>query len=183
MNYTKELSRMIFIYNDYGGTHTTALAAAYHLKKLPAHAELTREQILNVEYFNKLKTSDMGRIIFHGRDEDGHSVYTVGRGNSKIFVPGLKEMFEILQKKNGTEEKLIFSNTSPTVPLTMTFGGFFSRRLGIDFIGVPLLVKGAKQASAQIAYLVEHTKKMANSSTEQVLIIDNKEELLVTSAS
>lgn len=173
---------MIFIYNDYGGTHTTALAAAYHLKKLPAHAELTKEQILNIDYFNKLKTSDMGRFIFHGLDEDGHSVYTVGRGNSKIFVPGLKEMFEILQKKNGTEEKLIFSNTSPMVPLSMTFGGFFSRRLGIDFIGVPLLVKGAKQASAQIAYLVEHTKEMANNSTEQVLIIDNNEEFLVKSA-
>lgn len=26
---------MIFIYNDYGGTHTTSLAAAYHLKKNP----------------------------------------------------------------------------------------------------------------------------------------------------
>ncbi len=26
---------MIYIYNDYGGTHTTALAAAYHLKQLP----------------------------------------------------------------------------------------------------------------------------------------------------
>jgi Protein of unknown function (DUF3189) len=174
---------MIFIYNDFGGTHTTALAAAFHLKKLPAHAELTREQILNIEYFNKLDTSDMGKIIFHGVDEEGHSVYTVGRGNSKIFVPGLKEMFEILQKKNGTEEQLIFSNTSPTVPLSMTVGGFFSRRLGIDFIGVPLLVMGAKQASAQIAYLVEHTKEMANKSSEQVLIIENKKELLITEVS
>jgi Protein of unknown function (DUF3189) len=183
MNYSKEMSRMIFIYNDYGGTHTTALAAAYHLKKLRAHGELMREQILNVEYFNKLKTSDMGKMIFHELDEEGHSVYTVGRGNSKIFVPGLKEMFEILQKKNETEEKLIFSNTSPTVPLTMTLGGLFSRRLGIDFIGVPLLVKGSKQASAQIVYLVEHTKKMARNSTEQDVIIDNKEEFLVTSAS
>ena len=25
---------MIYIYNDYGGTHTTALAAAYHLKEI-----------------------------------------------------------------------------------------------------------------------------------------------------
>ncbi|MBN3555786.1 DUF3189 family protein [Fictibacillus nanhaiensis] len=174
---------MIYIYNDYGGTHTTSLAAAYHLKKLPSHTKLTKKQILHVPYFNKLKTSDMGKMIFHGEDEDGHSVYTVGRGNSKIFVPGLKELFDILQKKNGTEEKLIFSNTSPTVPLSMTFGGLFSRRLGIDFIGVPLLVKGAKQASAQIEYLVEHTKEMAKNTTEQVLIIDNEKKLLNASSS
>ena len=30
---------MIYIYNDYGGTHTTALAAAYHLKELPNQNE------------------------------------------------------------------------------------------------------------------------------------------------
>ncbi|MBJ3790622.1 DUF3189 family protein, partial [Bacillus sp. OA1] len=26
---------MIYIYTDFGGTHSTALAAAYHLNKLP----------------------------------------------------------------------------------------------------------------------------------------------------
>ena len=29
---------MIFIYTDFGGTHSTALAAAYHLNKLPTDA-------------------------------------------------------------------------------------------------------------------------------------------------
>ncbi len=45
---------MIYIYNDYGGTHPTALAAAYHLDQLPP-GNLTKEQILNVKYFNKRK--------------------------------------------------------------------------------------------------------------------------------
>ncbi|MDR7071697.1 DUF3189 family protein [Fictibacillus barbaricus] len=169
---------MIFIYNDYGGTHTTSLAAAFHLKKLPHNQPLTKEQILNVDYFNKLKTSDMGKIIFHGVDEDGHSVYTVGRGNSKIFVPGLKNLFELLQKDSHSAERIVFSNTSPTVPIAMTFGGLFSRRLGIDFIGVPLLVRGAKQASAHIEYLVEHTKERARLSDEPVLVLENTKELL-----
>ncbi|MDP4105691.1 MAG: DUF3189 family protein, partial [Bacillota bacterium] len=45
---------MIYIYNDYGGTHTTSMAAAYHLKQLPqSEQKLTTEQILNVKYFNK----------------------------------------------------------------------------------------------------------------------------------
>ncbi len=41
----------------------------------------------------------------------------------------------------------------------MTIGGFFSRGLKIDFIGVPLLILGAKQCGKRINQLVEHTKK------------------------
>ena len=37
---------MIYIYNDYGGTHTTALAAAYHLKEITqSERKLTKEEI------------------------------------------------------------------------------------------------------------------------------------------
>lgn len=32
---------MIYIYDDFAGTHSTALAAAYHLKKLPTNRKLT----------------------------------------------------------------------------------------------------------------------------------------------
>ena len=38
---------MIYIYNDYGGTHTTSLAAAYHLKEIEqSERKLTKEEIL-----------------------------------------------------------------------------------------------------------------------------------------
>ncbi|MBE1444302.1 hypothetical protein GGC63_003764 [Paenibacillus sp. OAS669] len=90
---------MIYIYNDYGGTHTTSLAAAYHLNKLPVNRKLTKEEILSVDYFNKLQTSDMGKLIFHGVDENGDSVYTVGRGSSKVVVPALKNLSIIFQDK------------------------------------------------------------------------------------
>lgn len=74
---------MIYIYNDYGGTHTTALAAAYHLKEITqSERKLTKEEILNVNYFNKLTKDDAGKIIFHEIDEHGDSVYTIGRRSS-----------------------------------------------------------------------------------------------------
>ena len=136
---------MIFIYNDYGGTHTTSLAAAYHLKKLPTNRRLTKEEILNVDYFNKLTRADFGKLIFHGIDEDGNSVYTIGRKSSKLVVPALKNLSMLLQEKYQGQEKIIFSNTSPTVPFALTMGGLFSRGLKIDFIGVPFLIVGAKQ--------------------------------------
>ena len=84
---------MIYIYNDYGGTHTTSLAAAYHLKKLPqSERKLTTEEILNVQYFNKLTHADFGKIIFHGMDEDGNPVYTIGRKRNKLVVPAGEEV-------------------------------------------------------------------------------------------
>ena len=141
---------MIFIYNDYGGTHTTSLAAAYHLKKLPTNRRLTKEEILNIDYFNKLTKADFGKLIFHGIDEDGHSVYTIGRKSSKLVVPALKNLSMLLQEKYQGQEKIIFSNTSPTVPFALTMGGLFSRGLKIDFIGVPFLIVGAKQCCLTI---------------------------------
>ncbi|WP_191567342.1 DUF3189 family protein [Metabacillus idriensis] len=167
---------MIYIYNDYGGTHTTALAAAYHLKQLPqSERTLTSEEILNVKYFNQLTKKDFGKLIFHGNDEDGNSVYTIGRKRDKLVVPALKELTLLLQNKFHINEKIVFSNTSPTVPIVMSFGGFFSRGLKIDFIGVPLLVKGAKQCCDNVFRLVENTKQIGKTPfNENVIILENE---------
>ncbi|WP_066307455.1 DUF3189 family protein [Bacillus sp. FJAT-29814] len=167
---------MIYIYNDYGGTHTSSLAAAYHLKQLPqSEMKLTKDVILNVKYFNKLTKQDFGKLIFHGIDDDGNSVYTIGRKRNKYVVPALKEMILILEEKFQVDEKIVFSNTSPTVPFLMSMGGFFSRGLKIDFIGVPLLVIGAKQCCDNIFRLVENTKRMGSTSfNENVIILDNE---------
>lgn len=165
---------MIYIYNDFGGTHTTALAAAYHLKKLSADHQLTKEEILAVPYFNQLNASDMGKIIFHGIDEEGNSVYTVGRGTSKHMQAAFKNLSLLLQEKYDGHEKIIFSNTSPTVPFAMTIGGLFSRWLKIDFIGVPLLVSGAKQCCQDILRVVAHTKDTGKTTREKVTVLKNK---------
>ena len=163
---------MIYIYNDYGGTHTTALAAAYHLKEITqSERKLTTEEILNVNYFNKLSKEDFGKLIFHGVDENGDSVYTIGRKSNKLVIPALSNLTLLLQSKHQFQEKIIFSNTSPTVPIVMSMGGFFSRGLKIDFIGVPLLVLGAKQCCDNIFRLVENTKQIGNSSNEETVII------------
>ncbi|MDR6124738.1 hypothetical protein QFZ87_004335 [Bacillus sp. SLBN-46] len=167
---------MIYIYNDYGGTHTTSLATAYHLKQLPqSERKLTTEEILNVKYFNKLTKEDFGKLIFHGIDEEGHSVYSIGRKRNKYVVPAMKAMSLLLQEKFKFDEKIVFSNTSPTVPFAMSMGGFFSRGLHIDFIGVPLLVIGAKQCCDNIYRLVENTKEIGKTNfSEKVIILENE---------
>lgn len=69
----------------------------------------------------------MGKIFFHGIDSDGNKVFSLGRGSSKLILPSIQSMLEILNEKGKLEEKIIFSNTSPTVPLAMTLGGLFSK--------------------------------------------------------
>lgn len=167
---------MIYIYNDYGGTHTTSLAAAYHLNELAqTERKLTTEEILNVRYFNKLSKKEAGKLIFHGTDDKGNSVYTLGRRSSKFVVPALKELSLLLQSKHHFNEKIIFSNTSPTVPLLMSIGGFFAKGLKLNFIGVPLLVIGAKQCCDNIFRVVEYTKYAGTTTNEeQVIVLDNQ---------
>ncbi len=70
--------------------------------------------------------------------------------------------------------KIVFSNTSPTVPFAMTLAGFLSRGLKIDFIGVPLLVVGAKKCCHNILQLVEDTKQIGKSANSKVIVLENK---------
>lgn len=166
---------MIYIYNCYGGTHSSILAVAYHLELLDETREPTKYEILNLPNFNKLVYGNRGELFYYGSDKDGNKVYVVGRGRSKVLIPGLYNLSSMLHKQKLLNEKIIFSNTSPTVPLPMTFGGLFSRFLKIDFIGVPLLVKGAKQSYKNVINLVNHTKKAAKKDKSEVIILDNKE--------
>lgn len=163
---------MVIIYNCYGGTHSSILSSAVHMKFLPSDRVPCDEEILNLKYFNKLTYKDMGRLIFHGKDEYGNSVYTIGRGTSKALVPAMRSLLLSLYSECGIKESFLFINTSPTVPLPMTFGGFFSRGLGIDTIGVPLLLLGTKKAWPEILKLVDETKKICCETPESPLIID-----------
>ncbi|MGY3714474.1 DUF3189 family protein [Sutcliffiella cohnii] len=166
---------MIYIYNCFAGTHSSALAAAYHLKKIPRDKIPSKEEILNIDIFNKLTPNDFGRFIYHGKDEEANEVYTFGRGKSKDVVPAMESLLQLLHTHGVTHDKMIFSNASPTVPIAMTFGGLFSRRLHIDWIGVPLLIKGAQQTYPNVQRLVEKTIKTAKTTKEHITILDNKE--------
>ena len=164
---------MIFIYNCFGGTHSSSMASAVHLNKLPLDRIPTKSEILNTDYFNKLTYKDMGRIIYRGTDEVGNKVFSMGRGPSKVLLPCLKNLITILHSECGLNEKIILSNMTPTVTFPMTVGGFLSRGLGIDFIGVPLLLIGVQQAYQQILRVVKRTKESAKTINQPVLLLFN----------
>lgn len=163
---------MIIIYNCYGGTHSSILASAIHLKRLPSDRIPTKQEILAVDYFNRLTYKDMGRLIYHGADDDGNHIYTVGRGTSKALVPAMRNLAMALCKTKGIEEHFLFINCSPTVPPLMTIGGFFSRALHMDFVGVPLLTAGVRQTYYNITKLVEKSKEICREKSKDCMIIN-----------
>lgn len=165
---------MIYIYNCYGGTHSSVIAAEYHLGNLPENEIPAKETFLKLPYFNQLNYSDMGNLFYHGKDDNGNLVYTIGRGRSKHLVPALTNFTAVLHKEGLLREKVIISITSPTVPPLLTLGGFFARGLHINFIGVPLLCIGARQAYPTIQALVRHTKKVSYTAGNDVMFLDNK---------
>ncbi len=166
---------MIFIYNCYGGTHTSSLASEIHLKRLPLDRLPTKAEILGARYFNKLTYKDMGRFIFRGTDDEGNKVFTLGRGMSKAILPCVENLLKLAHDECGVGEKFILSNLSPTVPPAMTMGGFLSRGLGINFLGVPLLVTGTKQAYGRIISIVERTREKAKSFEGSILVMNNQD--------
>lgn len=163
---------MVIIYNCYGGTHSSILASSIHLKKLPIDRIPAKEEILNLEYFNKLTYKDMGRLIFHGSDDEGNQIFTIGRGTSKALVPAMRNLAITLCKDKDIEESFLFINCSPTVHPLMTMGGFFSRALHIDFIGVPLLTKGTQLTYYNIVKLVEKAMEVCHNNTNKWMVVN-----------
>ena len=163
---------MVIIYNCYGGTHSSILASAIHLKKLPMNRIPTHEEILNIEYFNKLTYKDMGRLVFHGSDDEGNRIFTIGRGTSRALIPAMRNLAIALCRDKGIDEHFMFINCSPTVHPLMTMGGFFSRALHIDFIGVPLLTAGAQRTYYNITKLVEKSMEICHNNAEKCMIIN-----------
>lgn len=163
---------MIIIYNCYGGTHSSILASAIHLKNLPSDRIPSKHEILSLKYFNKLNYKDMGRLLFHGTDDEGNQIYTIGRGTSKALIPAMRNLSITLCKKNYLDEHFLFVNCSSTVPPLMTIGGFFSRGLHLDFIGVPLLTAGTRRTYYNISKLVEMSKEICRKNSNNNLVID-----------
>lgn len=165
---------MIFIYNCYAGTHSSSIASAVHLNELPDNRIPSEEEIFSTRYFDKLTPKDIGKIIYRGTDEEGNKLFTLGRGPSKILIPCVENLITLLHNESGLDEKIVFSNMSPTVGFATSVGGFISRRIGFKFLGKPFLTMGVKKSYMRVVELVNKTKKASKEMTGNVLVLENK---------
>ncbi|QEK13359.1 DUF3189 family protein [Crassaminicella thermophila] len=147
---------MYIIYHDVGGTHSTVVAAAIHLNKLPLDSVPSKSEILNLPLFDRLEKKDIGRLIFHGKDEYGHSIYTISRQYSpRLVVNALQTVADMINKDKN---EILCVDTSKTVNNLMRIGGASSRRLGLVSFGRPIVTYGTIKAYPQIATIVKKTK-------------------------
>ncbi|WP_352419889.1 DUF3189 family protein [Proteiniborus sp.] len=151
---------MIVIYHCVGGAHSSVLAASIHLGLLPVDRKPTKEDILNIPFFDTLSKQEQGKILMKGIDEHGNNVFTL----SRQFVPRLKlpAIKDAYQLGGGKLSDLLLLNTMEPVNWLMKFGGFSSRRLHFVAFGRPIAAYGAAKVYDKIAQIVASTKKIIN---------------------
>lgn len=149
---------MIVLYHDVGGAHSSAVAANIHINRLPVDRIPDGKELLSLPTFDKIVKSDLGHLIYIGVDELGSKVYTIGcRYQSKLIIPAVRDMFNILQDQSS--EQLLLVDTSPSVNLLMKIGGFTSRKLKFVALGRPIVTYGTQKAYFDIVNIVTKAKE------------------------
>lgn len=148
---------MHIIYHCVGGAHSSVVATAIHLNRLPIDKKPSAEDILNISYFDTITRRDRGKIIFRGIDEKGHRIYNMGRQFIPHFViPVIKDTWNML---DGNPDDLLLVSTMDSVNFLMRLGGMTSRRLNWVSFGRPIVTHGVIQTYFNIVKIVEETKK------------------------
>lgn len=146
---------MKIIYHCFGGSHSSVTTAALHLGLLAKDRLPTPQELMDLPYYDKTNNDDFGSIHYMGRDEKGNEIYILGKKSlGNRFSHLLMGVAEVL----GKEDQIMVVNVMDRVNTSMKVGGFTSRRIGIPFMGRPVVVQGTRQAFQAMVNLVEVIK-------------------------
>ena len=151
---------MIIVYHDFGGTHSTALAAAIHLGivgKNGAESVSADELVNRVPYFDQVPGYCKGTVMHVGKESTGHEVYILGRRKDAELA--INAVLSACRFIGQCEAEFMFVDVSKRVNWLMRIGGFLSRGLRMIQLGRPIVVKGTQIAYPSIAQLVEKTRR------------------------
>lgn len=146
------------IYHCVGGAHSSPTAAAIHLNMLPMDYIPRKEDLLYIPFYDTLKKTDRGKIVYRGTDERGNKIYTLSRQFvPHLVIPAIQDTWNIL---GGNEKDLLLVDTVPCVNWLMRIGGFSSRRLNWVRFGRPIVTRGTLSTYPNLVNIVKKTKKM-----------------------
>ncbi|HBQ25981.1 MAG TPA: hypothetical protein DD791_06275, partial [Syntrophomonas sp.] len=96
----KQVITIKIIYFDYGGSHSSVVAANIHSGKLDPPKTPPIGEIINLPDFDKTTPDDFGKIRRVGTDADGNDVYVLGTksSNSSSLLTGLVEAQGIAER-------------------------------------------------------------------------------------
>jgi len=149
---------MKIIYTCYGGAHSSIVASAIHMGYLPIDRIPTKEEILNVPYYDQSPKESRGTPIYIGTDEELRKVYIVGMGAYRKEYTEIAYNFAF-QLNNDVKRNIQIINVTPLLRFSVKVGGFLSRRAGLIKLGRPLTVVGIQKNYNLFVELVTDVKK------------------------
>jgi hypothetical protein len=152
--------RMIVVYHDFGGTHSTALAAAIHLGIVgnDGATSIDGDALVNeVPYFDQVPGHCKGTVMRVGRDDAGNDVFILGRRRDADLA--INAVLSAARFLGSLDTAILFVDVSKRVNLLMRIGGYLSRGLSLVPIGRPIVVYGTRKAFPSIASLVARTRE------------------------
>lgn len=148
---------MKVIYSCYGGAHSSPVAAAIHLGKLPEERVPDAEALLQLPRFDRVDSEKHGLAELMGVDPRGHEVYVLGRGPAGESVE--RALFSGLHLAGSDPSHFLLVDTLTCVNLPMRVGGYLSRRLRWIAVGRPIVLWGTRRAYFRLVQLVQQTKR------------------------
>lgn len=149
---------MKIIYSCYGGAHSSIVASAIHLGYLPTNRIPTKEEILNVPYYDQSPKESRGVPIYIGTDEKLREIYALGMGPYRNEYTKIAYNFSFQIGKDKKKDIQII-NVVPLLSFSTKVGGFLSRRLGFIKMGRPITVRGIQKRYDFFIHLVKDVKE------------------------
>jgi hypothetical protein len=143
------------IYHCYGSAHSSVVAAAIHLGRLPTNRLPTSSEVLGLSDFDRARSEEIGTLFYKGVDEYGTKVYTIGLG--RHWECGVRAIRSMLKEHHVSDFHLVRALESITM-LTKV-GGALSRRYGMQAIGRPLAAWGIRRSYPRLLALVNGVKR------------------------
>jgi hypothetical protein len=102
---------MKLIYHCFGGTHSSVLCAALHLgiisdQQLPGYQDL-----IDLPYYDKVSSKQVGTIFYMGNDERGNGIYILGCRNCGPMVE--KTIMEMNRLLGIDKNEVAMIDTTP----------------------------------------------------------------------
>lgn len=150
----KEVIVIKVIYFDYGGSHSSVVAANIHAGKLGSTETPPIKDIINLPDFDQTTPDDFGKIKHAGTDTESNDIYVLGTksGNSGGLLSSLVEAQNV-----GNDFR--FVDTMPYVNTWLRIGGWLSRGLSLPSLGRPFIRIGIKEAYPKLKTMVRDVGK------------------------
>lgn len=178
---------MIVIFQCYGGTHTSVVAAALCTGLLSRAFPPDSAAMGCLPFFDRVNSDEVGGLCYMGKDRRGNPVFALGsRGHGAemrllmaAFLPlcaapgpgnplrpsfGEGEEGEVMPPAGvpsgeGVCPEVAVIDCMPEIPLVTRIGGFLSRRLGMPALGRPLVCLGLRCGIRSLLHLIESFEK------------------------